>query len=247
MKAMIRTSALAIMVLLFTSFTSTDIRSHMVRFDQAFLPALEYTLQGNADQAKRAVFYLEFQWRKLRTRLQHRYPEERLALSRIDGWLGDAYYAIDANCPVTAANQLEHVKYEFMVLRDRQGIDYYLDQLYDFQGGLEIVAEAAADEVLCLMEWPEFVALTQELRREWHTIQRQPFNAALHEFDADEVRQFRYHQQSMSRALDAFAKAVNTAQRKDAERASQQLKTAFQQLLHLFGDFENKQTYFAQQ
>lgn len=247
MKAMIRISALTMMALLLTSFTKTDLRSHMVRFDQAFLPTLEHTLRGDVFEAKRAVFYLEFQWRKLRTRLQHRYPGERLALSRIDGWLGDAYYAIDANCPVTAANQLEHVKYEMMVLRDRHDIDYYLDDLYDFQGGLELVAEAAADEMLCLMEWSEFVALTHELRGEWRSIQRKPFDAALYEFDADQVRQLRHYQQSMAKALDAFAKAVDSAQREDAELASQKLEPAFEQVLHLFGNFEGARTYFAQQ
>ena len=247
MKAIIRISALTMMALLFTSFANTDIRSRMVGFDQAFIPALEHTLQGDVHQAKRAVFYLEFQWRKLQVPLQHRYPEERLALSRISNWLGDAYYAIDANCPVTAANQLEHVKYEMMVLRDRHGIDYYLDDLYDFQGKLELVAEAATDEMLCLMEWSEFVALTHELQREWSSIQRKPFDAALHEFDADQARQLRHYQQSMAKALGAFAKAVNSAQRKDVALASRQLEPAFEQVLHLFGNFEGAQTYFAQQ
>lgn len=245
MKVILRISALAIATLLLSSHTSPDIRSQMVRFDQAFLPALEHTLQGDVYEAKRAVFYLEFEWRKLRTRLQHRYPEERPALSRIDGWLGDAYYAIDANCPVTAANQLEHVKYELMVFRDRHGIEYYLDRLFDFQGGLEVVAEAAADEMLCLMEWSEFEALTHELQREWHTIQRQPFNAALYEFEADQTRQLRFYQQSMDKALDAFAKAVYSAQREDAELAGRKLEPALQRVLHLFGNFEGAQTYFA--
>ena len=247
MKAILSISALATVALLFSSYTKPDIRSQMVRFDQAFLPALEHTLQGDVYEAKRAVFYLEFEWRKLRTRLQHRYPEERSALSRIDGWLGDAYYAIDANCPVTAANQLEHVKYELMVFRDRHGIEYYLDQLYDFQGGLEVVAEAAADEMLCLMEWSEFVALTHELQREWYLIQRQPFNAALYEFEADQVRQLRFYKQSMGKTLDAFAKAVDNAQRGDAELTSRKLEPALLRVLHLFGNFEGSQTYFAQQ
>ncbi len=247
MKTIIKISALAIVALLMTSHRpNVDIRSSMVRFDQAFLPALEYTLRGDGHEAKRAVFYLEFEWRKLRSRLQHRYPEERQFLSRIDDWLGDAYFAIDANCPVTAANQLEHVKYEMMELRDRKGIDYYLDDLYDFQGGLEVLAEAAADEMLCLMEWPEFVALSDDLQREWAAIQQKPFDAALYEFDAGDVRQLRYQQQSMKEALDNFAKAVDSAQRDEIEQASQALEPAFGQVLHLFGNFDATKTYFAQ-
>ncbi len=247
MKAIIRISALAIVALLFTSNTRTDIRSSMVRFDQAFLPALEYTLRGDIQQAKRAVFYLEFQWRKLRSRLDNRYPGEGRHLSRIDDWLGDAYYAIDANCPVTAANQLEHVKYELMVLRDRHDIDYYLDGLFDFQGGLETVAEAAGDEMLCLMEWAEFVALTEALEREWLGIRHRPFDAALYEFDAAKLRRLRYEQQRMADALENFAKAVEKADRRKVEEASKALEPAFDEVLRLFGNYEGPQTHFAQQ
>ena len=51
----------------------------------------------------------------------------------------------------------------------------------------------------------------------------------------------------MAKALGAFAKAVNSAQRKDVALASRQLEPAFEQVLHLFGNFESAQTYFAQQ
>ncbi|NRA49926.1 MAG: hypothetical protein HRU12_12400, partial [Phaeodactylibacter sp.] len=46
MKMLIRTTLLLLVTLLITSSTKRDVRPGMVQFDQAFLPALEYTLQA---------------------------------------------------------------------------------------------------------------------------------------------------------------------------------------------------------
>jgi hypothetical protein len=245
MKIFIRTSILLLATLLMTSSAKRDVRPGMVQFDQAFLPALDYTLQANAHDAKKAVFYLEFRWRQLRNQLASHYPGEKETLRRIDNWLGDAYYAIDANRPYTAANQLEHVKYELMVLRGHHGIDYYLDDLYDFQGGLELLTEAAADEMLCMMEWGEFVALSKELRLEWQYIKQKPFDTELYEFDQKAVKQLKYEQRAMTEALYAFAKATNRADRKVAEAFAKDLLLHFNEVLRLFGDYQSTQTYFA--
>ncbi len=245
MKALFRTLLLLLTALLMTSAEQRDVRPAMVQFDRAFLPTLDHTLQVNTHDAKRAVFYLEFRWRRLRSQLIHQYPEAQETLRRIDNWLGDAYYAIDANHPYTAANQLEHVKYELMVLRSHHDIDYYLDALYDFQGGLELLTEAAADEMLCLMEWEEFEALSRELRLEWQYIMRKPFDQDLHGFDQKQVSRLKYEQRAMAEAMHAFAKATKRADRAETEEAARVLMPRFKEVLRLFGDYNSTQTYFA--
>lgn len=245
MNAIFRTLLLLLAALLMTSAEKQDVRPAMVQFDRAFLPALDYTIQVNTHDAKRAVFYLEFRWRRLRSQLAHQYPGEKETLRRIDKWLGDAYYAIDANHPYTAANQLEHVKYELMVLRSHHDIDYYLDDLYDFQGGLELLTEAAADEMLCLMEWEEFEALGQKLRLEWQYIMRKPFDEALHGFDQQQASRLKYEQRAMAEAMHAFAKATKRADRAEAEKAARVLMPRLKEVLKLFGDYHSTQTYFA--
>lgn len=245
MKTFIRTTILLLATLLMTSSAKRDVRPGMVQFDQAFLPALEYTMQANTHDAKKAVFYLEFRWQRLRDRLAHQYPGEKETLRRIDSWLGDAYYAIDANRPYTAANQLEHVKYELMVLRSHHGIDYYLDGLYDFQGGLEMLTEAANDELLCLMEWGEFVALGKELRLEWQYIMQKPFDQELYDFDDKAVKRLTYEQRAMAEALYTFAKATKRADRRAVATAAKDLMPHYNEVLRLFGDYQSTQTYFA--
>ncbi|MBV6652915.1 MAG: hypothetical protein KI786_04120 [Mameliella sp.] len=245
MKMLIRTTLLLLVTLLITSSTKRDVRPGMVQFDQAFLPALEYTLQANTHDAKKAVFFLEFRWRRLRNQLANHYTQEQETLRRIDDWLGDAYYAIDANRPHTAANQLEHVKYELMVLRSYYQIDYYLDDLYDFQGGLELLTEAAADEKHCLMEWGEFVALGKELRLEWQYIVQKPFDQELYLFDDQKAKQLKYKQRAMSDALYDFAEATKSADRKNVAIAAKKLLPHYNEVLRLFGDYQSTQTYFA--
>jgi hypothetical protein len=245
MKNFIRTTILLLATLLMTSAARRDVIPGMVQFDRAFLPALDYTLQGNTHEAKKAVFYLEFRWRRLRDQLAHQYPGEQETLRRVDSWLGDAYYAIDANRPYTAANQLEHVKYELMVLRGHYGIDYYLDDLYDFQRGLELLTEAANDEMLCLMDWGEFTALGKELRLEWQYIMKKPFDQELYYFDDQAVKRLTYEQRAMAEALYTFAKATNRADRNAVATAAKDLMPHYNEVLRLFGDYQSTQTFFA--
>lgn len=119
---------------------------------------------------KKAVFYLEFCWCWLCDQFVYQYLAEKEILCCIDSWLGDVYYVIDVNCFYIVVNQLEYVKYELMVLCGYYGIDYYLDDFYDFQGGLELFIEVVSDEMFCFMDWGEFVVFGKEFWLEWQYI-----------------------------------------------------------------------------
>jgi len=134
-----------------------SIKEDMVQFDQAYLPVWAYAYEGNLQKAKASVFYLEFQWQRLRGKYQDAMPDEswQETFRRVNDWLGDVYYAIDANELPLALSQLEHVRYELQQLRREYHVDYFLDHLYDFQDELAILTEAANDDMLCLLEWLE--------------------------------------------------------------------------------------------
>jgi hypothetical protein len=234
------------MVLWAANCQTLEIQQPMAQFDRAFIPVLIYSYEGDAYQAKRAVFYLDFHWQKLRNRCQHNLPGEAEALQRISEWLGDAYYAIDADYPLLAANQLEHVKYELMELRSRQGIAYYLDLLYEFHSNLDLLTEAAQDETLCRLEWEEFEQLLRLAQRQWAQICRQPLDAALFRFDEEKVNRLAQRQLILKEALGQFAEAADCADRLEIAASSQALQPAFMEVLRLFGAFEASQTHFAQ-
>lgn len=246
MKFLIRVVSISLLASLITGCDTTQISKAMVRFDRAFIPALAYSYEGDVHQAKRSVFYLEFQWQKLKKQYQGYLPGEAEALNRIDNWLGDAYYAIDANNMVTAANQLEHVKYEFMELRRRYGLGYYLDGLYEFQDDIGFLAEAAEDEMMCLVEWGDYEHLLYQAIEDWKAIRGQQLDAELYEFDEARLRQLAVRQDAMQEALYDFAETFGSANRRQLAIASQTLQPALLEVLKLFGNFEASQTYFAQ-
>ncbi|HQU59255.1 MAG TPA: hypothetical protein PLU64_08665, partial [Saprospiraceae bacterium] len=224
-----------------------EVAPDLARQRLAFLPVLLYAHEGDSYQAKRAVFFLEFKWHQLKDQYQNMLPEEGETFNRIDGWLGDAYYAIDANNPGLAANQLEHVKYEMMEIRHRYGVAYYLDGLYAFQSDIGLLHEAANDEMLCLMEWGEFEHLLRQTQAKWEALCEQAFDAELYEFDAKKQQQLKEEQRVMREALSQFAEAASYANRLDLAQASSSLQPAFFGVLKLFGSFETSQTYFALQ
>ena len=246
MKFLVRVVSIIILTSLITGCETTEIRKAMVHFDRAFIPVLAYTYEGDIHQAKRSVFYLEFQWQKVKKQYQGYLPDEKERLNRVDNWLGDAYFAIDANKPLTAANQLEHVKYEFMELRRKYGVDYYLDGLYEFQDAIALLAEAAEDEMMCLMEWGEYEHLLYQAMDDWQVIRAKKLDAELFEFDEARLRQLVAKQDAMQAVLDQYAETFSCANRKQLVIASQSLQPVFFDVLILFGNFEASQTYFAQ-
>lgn len=245
MKFLARVVTLSILASLISGCDTTEVRKSMVHFDRAFIPVLIYAYEGDIHQAKRSVFYLEFQWQKLQKKYEGYLPDEAEALNRISAWLGDAYYAIDANSPATAANQLEHVKYELMELRRRYGIDYYPDGLYDFQSTIDLLADAAGDELMCRIEWDEYEHLINRAQGAWKAVMEQPFDAGLYEFDETRLGQLKAKQHVMEEVLVEFAETFSCANRQDLAVASQGLQPAFFEVLRLFGSFEASQTYFA--
>jgi hypothetical protein len=246
MKFLARVVSITILASLISGCDTTQIKKAMVHFDRAFVPVLVYSFEGDVHQAKRSVFYLEFQWQKLKKQYQAYLPEEAEALNRINSWLGDAYYAIDANNMTLAANQLEHVKYEFMELRQKYGVDYYLDDLFNFQDEIGLLSEAAGDELMCLMEWGEYEQLLQRAIKDWQAIRAQPLDSTLHEFDEARLQQLAYKQDAMEAVLYQFAETFSCASRQQLAVASQSLQPAFFEVLRMFGNFEASQTYFAQ-
>ncbi len=242
----------SLLILLLTpsvfSCQDIDYRKGMVHFDQAFLPVMLYVYEGNLVQAKKAVFNLNFQWRRLQNQHQgaiHSDTEWAERFRRIDGWLDDAYYAIDGNRPLTAINQLEHVKYELIALRRKYNIDYYLDYLYDFQSAADMLAETANDEMLCLLEWEEFTALGQHTEKQWRRVLIQPFDAELYEFDDEQVQLLRQRQAEVTRRLAHLSKVMECADREQIARASIALEPALMNVIRLFGDDPTEQTFFA--
>ncbi|HMO40793.1 MAG TPA: hypothetical protein PKC76_05845 [Saprospiraceae bacterium] len=236
-------------VLLLTNFVCQplDIRKGMVQFDQAFLPVLMHTRQGDMNEAKKAVFYLDFQWQRLRNQYEfsHTEHEWREAFRQINEHLGKAYQAIDANQPALALWQLESVRQEWTNLRTRYRIDYYLDYLYDFQEAADLLTETATDEMLCLQAWEDLEKMAAETAAAWQEVRYYPLDADLYELDADKIELLRARMQTVAAVLQNMEKAIETADRAQVAAVCTRLQPAFLKVLWVFGNDNASTTYYA--
>lgn len=226
-----------------------DIQKDMVRFDQAYIPLWLYVHQGDMTKAKSSVFVMEFHWQRLRSKYENAVEEEDWTetFRRVNDWLGDAYFAIDANRPHMASNQLDHARYEMQYLRGRYRIPYYLDHIYDLQDEVYGLIEIADDRALCMMAWPEIEVLATSALQHWRNHKDEPLNAELYGLDAADMQLLKSRQAQMEKALEDFQAIVETAEREAMAAESSELEDAFIQLLSVFGKFDSEQSSFAQQ
>jgi hypothetical protein len=224
-----------------------DLKQDMVHFDRAFIPVWIYVREGDMAKAKAAVFNLEFRWQQLRGKYQNTVEEDNWqeAFRRVDDWLGDVYYAIDANQPQLALNQLDHVRYDLQQLRRHYHIDYYLDHLFDFHDELTVLIEAANDNMLCLLEWPEFEELSVSALQHWRNLMTHPFDAGLYEFTVEEESLFLTYQKEMEEVLVSFSEIVETADREAIASESGNLELTLRDVMRLFGNFDASRTHYA--
>lgn len=254
MKRLSFISLLALLALTFTADCRTrvlpvsDIRKDFVHFDQAFLPVLFYVAEGNIYEAKRAVFHMGYHWQQLKNRheMDVSQPAWQNTFRSVDQHLNAAFFAIDANQPEEAVLQLERIKRELVELRVNYKIDYYLDYLYDFQATAAVLQETVNDEMLTLLEWEDVMAMAVELNRKWNTVSVKRFDAALYEFDQDEVWKLHTSMESVTDALNNLNATMDCAERLQVAKATQKLELAFTEVLRLFGNFEAAATYYAQ-
>lgn len=249
MKILLTFSCIALLACSNSTSQQIELQKSMAQFDQAFLPMLLYTYEGNTVQAKKMVFYVEFQWQRLKNQHQNQIaePDWKETFRSVSDWLSDAYYAIDADCPELALSHLEHAKYELIALREQYDIDYYLDDLYDFQTTIDVVYETANDEMLCLLQWEDLEQQVTDANFAWQVALAQPFDKQLFEFDENKEMQRRIAMQAVSDAMGHLNEMLECADREQVALACKKLVPVFMQVLQLFGNFEESATYFAQQ
>lgn len=232
----------------FATSASTDIRKSMVHFDQAFLPVYLHVHDGNMVEAKRAVFYLEFQWQQMRN--QHEFSnldaQWRHSFAKINDYLGNAYFAIDSNNPTLAMKHLESTKSELIDLRERYHISYYLDYLFDFQESTEQMSAIADDEMLNLLGWGELEDLTQATADAWRDASYQPMDATLYELSIEDLIQLRHNMQQVTLILDEVQSAMDKANREDVAKTCKKIAPAFRKVLVHFGNFDAAAMHYAQ-
>ena len=111
-------------------------------------------------------------WRSLRKQAGPLAPAERLALHQLDLWLLGLRNAVAARQYPQVLAQLQRLRYQLGELRKQQGGDDPLDELYGFAREWQWVMEISEDQMMCLLDWPEYVDAYASARQRWTRFQR---------------------------------------------------------------------------
>mgnify|MGYP003346452652 CR=1 FL=1 len=110
-----------------------DIRAEMAAVDRAFIPVWALTVEGRLDLAAKAMMYLQREWYGFKERHYGDKPPDagwRADFDRIDALIREADSILDGGrFPDLVRAPLERSATVLAALRQRNGIDYYVDRL----------------------------------------------------------------------------------------------------------------------
>lgn len=225
-----------------------DIHKDMVQFDKAFIPAIYHVYHQDASRAKKAVFALAFQWQQFNQTYKNMLPRNEdwtETFRLVDGWLQDAFMAIDGNRWDLAWVQLDHVRFEWMELRMRHRIPYYLDNIWEFQMAYDLVIEVAKDPNLCMLQWTEFEELVYDLNQLWYPVEHERPLLAVWGWDPATFAQFETQRRTIAECLDRFNESVACADRENLALDCEDINPALWRMLALFGEVNQNVENFA--
>lgn len=220
----------------------------MAKLDSAFIPVLFYVRNGEMQNAKKSVFYLNHNWQIFENKYKNVLPENddwQENFRMTSAWLSDAYTSIDANAALDAYIYLDHVRYQMIELREQHQLDYFLDGVWEFEARLDVVEEVAVDQMLCLLDFCEFEKLVADMNEAWDEIKIEKKDLALLEMDEDKLKFLRFHKGKLKDAIHDFNFAVEEAEGESLAIAATFLKVAYLEYLSSFGDFISSKSYYA--
>ncbi|MBK8878338.1 MAG: hypothetical protein IPN74_07235 [Haliscomenobacter sp.] len=226
-----------------------DLAKAMLLFDQGYIPAWYYAKTGDMVKAKKAVFYLEFQWQRLQAAWNSQmaeFPESGLALQRASARLSESYLAMDNNDPVRAKRSLERAQEEMRQLRAACGVSYFLDRWYALEGDLSAVLNTLKDPQLQLMEWEEVTEMALGCSRSWNAVYQLPTDTRLLGWEEAEQAALTKAQNTIAQKMAGLQRAMNAGDQDQAAQAAQAVYDAFWAGLKHFGTFSVASASFAE-
>lgn len=232
---------LMLLIFVFSSCEEKDLVQEMAAFDQLFIPAYFFAYTGDMDRAKIAIYPLKRKWESIKKT----YGDEHLAneewkrtFNFVESWLDDAELSINDNEPLRSRIHLDHVRYELMDLRWREKIDYYLDDVWDFEATMDIVLETATDPMLGLMEWHEFQMCVDEMNLQWMELSNKVPDGEIYQFTSDDWVDLNRALKNMNREMEYLMTAVNTSDGCQFAEAAKHVEKAYLEFIYIFGDFD---------
>jgi hypothetical protein len=221
-----------------------DVRRGMAALDEAYIPALTFTSEGDAEKSKAALAVLSAEWREFRNRFGGwRGPDKEWPadLGKVRAMIERATWLADANSPAEAYAALEPARWVMLALRQRNDIAYPLDYLTEFHRAMDtLVAVTSGRDPKSLTP-----AALDSLKADyalaasaWRRVESAGVDRVLYDFNEQELAEADAHIKAESQALGRLGEALAGSDEAAVLSAAAALKPEFMALYRMFGAFD---------
>jgi hypothetical protein len=223
----------------------TYLRADMASLDRAYIAALALTSQEKVEPSRRAMAVLVPTWQGFKAKYAHVSPADAqwsVEFDDVDGRIHHADAIVTAGTALLDAHEeLEGVRFTFMELRERNGIEYYVDDLTRFHAPMEAIVLAAKDkspDTFTPADLAIIKAQLPEAQAVWQRIATREFDAALFGFPESKLMALQTGIGAETEALVQLERAIDAGDMPAIIKRSVAIKPGFAALFMLFGDFE---------
>jgi len=223
---------------------SGDMLKDMVKFDQVYIPPLAFTSQQKAAPSKMSMKRLNKVWRafyqayynssKDDVQWKADFDKVKKMISRADSIVNSGENLLEAH------EALEGVRITFMNLRQRNGIEYFIDYLTAFHEPMEAIALTAKGKTLETLSEEDISKMKENLPEAsslWGKVESFPFNAGVFGFSLEKERQRKSLVKAERQALNGLSVALESGDKARIIKAGVGVKPNFAKLFMMFGDF----------
>ena len=221
-----------------------DIIHDMVKLDQAYIPALAFTSEEKLGPSREAMKSLNRAWNSFNTRYQsdsHGDAQWKPDFDKIDSYIGAAdKIVIDGKNIKDAHEELEHVRIVLMHLRERNHIEYFVDNLTRFHKPMEEIVLSAKDKDDATLkdEDIEHIRIAFPIAKNlWKSTSAAKFDAFTYGFDSTRAAKLHNLIEKETQSLERLEKAIKGRNKKEIIGAAIGIKPNFAQIFKLFGRF----------
>lgn len=166
----------------------------MIRFDQAFIPALAMTSKGDPEGSEKAMNILLSEWSVLKPELSAFFPNDKVVqdnITTVDRIIHDAAGKLTGGAELLEVHEiLEMVKKPFVEIRAEKHISYYPDLLDAYHTVMEEILSITAGKSVSDIT-PQNMKMINDLAvkgvDQWTVIKRAGFDSELFGFNENKT------------------------------------------------------------
>ncbi len=173
----------------------------------------------------------QVKWRRLRQKFRTALltEEEKQTVGMVNLWMDNLDRAVINDQPEKALVTVLHLQNQLKTLRPRFGIIHPADQLYSFNYSWDRIRETSHDQMMCLLEWKEFVEIYQQAKQQWQDYQKTHPNHSDLVFPGhgNNSAAAESGTLALTRALEDFGQLLEKADHTIMAAPSERVKTTF--------------------